>query len=198
MLKSGWDRKVLPATTVVFFVDEDGACPLLTWLDQSELPQSGWLDEWGRLNSLCENSASKCRGRLQAGTGCWSHDAGLNPPLRKTPRSGVFTQTLKGRRSCPSFTSYRTCFPTPQGCKLISRGQGHGSLCLPPTDGAHIDLPDPAGVEHFGPSRAEEFFGCVLSAGFIPGRETTRVAPLLGARNGRTCSSLTGQTNGLP
>jgi len=39
----------MPATSVVFFVDEEGACPLLARLHQSELPQSGWPDEWGRL-----------------------------------------------------------------------------------------------------------------------------------------------------
>jgi phage-related protein len=33
-LKSGWERKLMPATHVVFFVDEEGACPLLARLDQ--------------------------------------------------------------------------------------------------------------------------------------------------------------------
>jgi hypothetical protein len=51
-----------------------------------------------------------------------------------------------------------TRFPTPQGSRLGSRGQGHGFLCPPPTDGATLDLADPGGVEPFGPSSAERAF----------------------------------------
>jgi phage-related protein len=30
----GWERNRMPATTVVFFREEDGSCPLLVWLDR--------------------------------------------------------------------------------------------------------------------------------------------------------------------
>jgi phage-related protein len=29
----GWESKLMPVTTVVFFIDEERVCPLLVWLD---------------------------------------------------------------------------------------------------------------------------------------------------------------------
>jgi phage-related protein len=33
-IKSGWERKPMPVTTVVFLLDEERVCPLLVWLDR--------------------------------------------------------------------------------------------------------------------------------------------------------------------
>jgi hypothetical protein len=93
------------------------------------------------------------------------------------------------------------CFPfvpgavaTPKGFNLGSRGPGHPFRARRPRTAPPIHPADPAGVELFGPSRAEPFFDASLP---WVSPAATHVAPLRGARNGQTSSSRTGRTSGL-